>query len=91
MYVSVGEARRLTRTIYDAFCEVASMGDGEVSVSDIVQYMREHDNPMGIWNVMGELSKLRQMQLVELNEESANWTLIEHNDFDTQASKVAAE
>lgn len=72
----MGEERRLTRMIYDAFVAVVETGQEEIRPGHVVQYMREHNNPLGIWNVNGEFSKLRNMGVIELDEDTATWKLV---------------
>lgn len=72
----MGEERRLTRTIYDAVVAVVNSGIDTIRPGHVVQYMRERNNPVGIWNVNGEFSKLRRMGVIELDEGTATWRLV---------------
>ena len=73
---TLSEERRLTRTIYDAFVSVVDSGQEEVRPGHVVQYMRDQDNPLGIWNVVGEFNKLRDMGVIALDESSATWRIV---------------
>lgn len=83
----MSEARRQTRIVYEGFMELAGSNDGVVEVGDIATYMRARNRPMGGWEIRGELSRLRALGLVEVDEETACWRPVEGQDFD---SAVAA-
>ncbi len=75
----MGEALRNTKIIFDAFVEVSCTGTRAVRPGDLVQYMREQNDPMGIWKIIGELNKLNDLGLIRLEEESATWNLVVSN------------
>ena len=75
----MGEALRNTKIIFDAFVEVSCTGTRAVRPGDLVQYMREQNDPMGIWKIIGELNKLNELGLIRFEEESATWLLVESN------------
>ncbi len=83
----MSEARRQTRIAYEGFMELAGGNDGVVEVGDIATYMRARNRPMGGWEIRGELSRLRALGLVEVDEETACWRPVAGQDFD---SAVAA-
>ena len=72
----MSEALRNTKTIYDAFVSVSRLGTVAVRPGDLVQYMRERNDPMGIWKITEELNKLHELGLVRLEEDFATWHLI---------------
>lgn len=72
----MGEALRITKTIFDAFVTVSAEGTTAVLPGDLVQYMREQNDPMGIWKIIGELNTLSKLGLIRLDEESATWHLV---------------
>lgn len=84
----MGEALRNTKIIFDAFVEVSCSGTRAVKPGDLVQYMREQNDPMGIWKIIGELNKLKELGLIRFEEESARWFLVESN-WDPIWSNVA--
>ena len=71
----MSEALRNTKIIYDAFVKISNSGSKTVRPGDIVEYMRERNDPVGIWRVMGELNNLHQLGLVRFDEEHAIWHL----------------
>ncbi len=77
--------------VYDAFVAVVESGRSEIRPGDIVQFMREQNHPMGIWNVNGELTKLKRLGIVRLDEDSATWTLIPGVDFEEVSMKPNGE
>lgn len=72
----MGEALRFTKNIFDAFVAVSSEGASAVLPGDLVQHMREQNDPMGIWKIVGELNKLNELGLIRFDEESATWHLV---------------
>ena len=73
----MGEALRNTKLIFDAFVKVSGAGAKAILPGDLVQYMREQNDPMGIWKIVGELNTLNELGLIQFDEESATWQLIE--------------
>ncbi|MXZ44893.1 MAG: hypothetical protein F4Z01_07980 [Gammaproteobacteria bacterium] len=73
----MGEALRNTKLIFDAFVKVSGAGAKAILPGDLVQYMREQNDPMGIWKIVGELNTLNELGLIQFDEESATWHLIE--------------
>lgn len=70
----MSEARRLNRTVYDVFAQLAA--DAKlVEVGELAEAMRGLDLPMGAWQLRGELHLLRQQGLVELDADTARWRL----------------
>lgn len=84
----MGEERRLTRMIYDAFVAVVDSGQDEIRPGHIVQYMREQNNPLGIWNVNGEFSTLRSMGVIELDEDTATWRLVRSQSYEEAEERL---
>ena len=84
----VGEERRMTRMIYDAFVAVVETGKEEIRPGHVVQYMRDRNNPLGIWNVYGEFSKLRSMGVIELDEDTATWKLVRTLSFEDAEKRL---
>ena len=84
----MSEAQRQTRIIYQAFCEIASSGKEFIRPGDIIDLLRNRDMPLGIWHVNGELSRLAALNLIKLDEASAQWQLVPDQDFDEVAQTV---
>ncbi|MXW06743.1 MAG: hypothetical protein F4Z87_01175 [Gammaproteobacteria bacterium] len=72
----MGEALRITKTIYDAFVAVSDEGNSAVRPGDLVQHMRDQNDPMGIWKIIGELNTLNELGLIRFDEETATWHLV---------------
>lgn len=64
----------LTKKVYDAFNETINNGRESVLPGDIVQNFREKNEPVGIWLVMRELTRLEEIDLVQFDQETATWT-----------------
>ncbi|MXX95270.1 MAG: hypothetical protein F4039_07060 [Gammaproteobacteria bacterium] len=71
----------LTKKVYDAFNETINNGRKSVLPGDIVQNFREKNEPVGIWLVMRELTRLEELDLVQFDQETATWTLGQEKDF----------
>jgi len=82
----VSEARRQTRIVHEAFLTVAAANGGQVSVGDIATCMRDLNRPMGAWEIRGELSQLRKLGLIDVDENAASWFAVDGQDFDTAAA-----
>ncbi len=72
----MGEALRITKIIFDSFVAVSDEGATAVLPGDLVQHMREQNDPMGIWKIIGELNTLNELGLIRFDEESASWHLV---------------
>ena len=66
------EARRtdLVRAVVEA---VVADGHREFRPGDVVSRLREQNQPMGAWEVRGELSKLEAAGEIELDPATAVW------------------
>lgn len=71
----------LTKKVYDAFNETINNGRESVLPGDIVESFREKNEPVGIWLVMRELTRLEELDLVQFDQETATWTLGQDKDF----------
>lgn len=74
--------------VYDAFVAVVQSGRKDVRPGDVVQFMRERNHPMGIWNVNGEFTKLKRLGVIELDEDHATWSLVSSVDFEEASMKL---
>lgn len=68
--------RRLTRTIYEAFTAVDDSGRTSIRPGDVIDYLRERNQPLGIWLVNSEFVRLSEMGLIELDDANATWHLV---------------
>ena len=68
--------RRLTRTIYEAFAAVDESGRTEIRPGDVIDYLRERNQPFGIWLINSEFRTLSDMGLIELDDVDATWHLV---------------
>lgn len=79
----VSVARRQTRIVYDAFMDLVSDSKTLVDTGDVAAYMRDRDHPMDAWEIRGEFFQLRQMGLIDLDADSAQWFSVPGGDFDS--------
>ncbi|MCY3818711.1 MAG: hypothetical protein OXH52_05015 [Gammaproteobacteria bacterium] len=79
----VSVARRQTRIVYDAFVDLVGGGKALVDAGDVAAYMRDRDHPMDAWEIRGEFFQLRQMGLIDLDADSAQWVSVPGGDFDS--------
>ena len=79
----VSVARRQTRIVYDAFMDLVGAGKALVDTGDVASYMRDRDHPMDAWEIRGEFFQLRQMGLIDLDADSAQWFSVSGRDFDS--------
>ena len=79
----VSVARRQTRIVYDAFMDLVGAGKSLVDTGDVATYMRDRDYPMDAWEIRGEFFQLRQMGLIDLDADSAQWFSVPGGDFDS--------
>ena len=79
----VSVAQRQTRIVYDAFMDLVGGGKTLVNTGDVAAYMRDRDHPMDAWEIRGEFYQLREMGLLDLDAESAQWFSVPGGDFET--------
>ena len=84
----MSEERRQTRIVYDAFCEVAANGKELIRPGDVIEYLREKDQPLGIWYINGEFTRLTALGLISLDKATAQWRLEPSKEFDEVVSSV---
>ncbi len=76
-------AQRQTRIVYDAFMDLVGAGKTLVDTGDVAAYMRDRDHPMDAWEIRGEFYQLREMGLIDLDADSAQWFSVPGGDFET--------
>lgn len=79
----VSVARRQTRIVYDAFMDLVGAGKSLVVTGDVAAYMRDRDYPLDAWEIRGEFFQLRQMGLIDLDADTAQWFPVPGGDFDS--------
>lgn len=84
----MSEAQRQTRIIYEAFSEIATQGKDLIRPGDVIDLLRERDQPLGIWYVNGEFTRLASLNLISLDVDTGQWRLGPDLDFDAAAARV---
>ena len=69
--------------------DLVGAGKSLVGTGDVAAYMRERDYPLDAWEIRGEFFQLRQMGLIDLDADSAQWFSVPGGDFD--AARAAAD
>ena len=78
----MSEALRQTRIVYDAFAEIVANGRNMIRPSDVIELLRDRNQPLGIWYILGQFSTLADMDLIELDQDSGCWRQIPDITFD---------
>ena len=81
-------ARRQTRIVYDAFMDLVNGGKRLVDTGDMASYMRDRDHPMDAWEIRGEFFQLRQMGLIDFDDDTAQWFSVSGRDFESAQAAV---
>jgi len=69
--------------------DLVGAGKSHVDTGDMAAYMRERDHPMDAWEIRGEFFQLRQMGLIGLDTDVAQWFSVPGQDFESaQAAMV---
>ena len=71
----MSEERRLTRIVYDAFVAVVESGQTHVRPGHVVEYLRDRNNPLDQWNIIGEFTKLQRLGVIKVDQSTALWEL----------------
>ena len=82
-------ARRQTRIVYDAFMDLVNGGKRLVDTGDMASYMRDRDHPMDAWEIRGEFFQLRQMGLIDFDDDTAQWFSVSGRDFESARDEAA--
>ena len=67
--------QRRTETVYAVIQELVDQGRTSFRPADVTSILRDQGQPLGAWEVRGEFSILEARGLIELNAESADWSL----------------
>lgn len=85
----MSERARRTKTVFDAVAALGQAGNTSFRPGDVTAHLRAEGTPYGAWEVRGELSNLEKLGLVELDEETATWRLVNGASFSIEAANVA--
>lgn len=66
---------RRTDLVMSVIEKLVAEGASEFRPGDVVSRLREQNQPMGSWEVRGELSRLEARGAIELDPASATWRL----------------
>lgn len=82
---TTNKQRERTQKVFDAIKKsVANKADVKFSAGDVSQTLRDGGFPLGSWEVRGEFSALQGVDMIALDEDSAQWHL-------TQAGVAASK
>ncbi|MYD97993.1 MAG: hypothetical protein F4X98_11490 [Gammaproteobacteria bacterium] len=87
----MSEQARRTKTVFDAVAALGQAGTESFRPGDVTTHLRAEGTPYGAWEVRGELSNLERLGLVELDEETASWRLVNGASFSIDAANAARE
>ena len=82
----MSEQARRTKTVFDALTAVLEAGETAFRPGDVTAHLRASGNPVEAWEVRGELSNLERLGLIELDEETATWRLVNGASFSIDAA-----
>ena len=83
----MSEQARRTKTVFDAVAALQNVGSKPFRPGDVTAHLRAMGEPVGAWEVRGELSNLERMGLIVLDEETATWRLVNGASFSIEAAK----
>ncbi len=82
------EKARRTKTVYDAALALREAGLSSFGPGDVTAQLRATGAPVGAWEVRGELSNLERMGLIVLDEDVAEWRLVNGASFSIDAANA---
>ena len=82
------EKARRTKTVYDAALALREAGLSSFRPGDITAELRTTGSPVGAWEVRGELTNLERMGLIVLDEDAAQWRLVNGASFSIDAANA---
>ena len=82
----MSEQARRTKTVFDALTALQEAGETAFRPGDVTAHLRASGNPVEAWEVRGELSNLERLGLIELDEETATWRLVNGASFSIDAA-----
>ena len=68
-------AQRRTNLVLSVIEKLVAEGRSEFQPGDVVTRLREQNQPMGTWEVRGELSNLEAAGVIELDPDTACWRM----------------
>lgn len=68
-------AQRRTKLVLSVIESLVAEGRSEFRPGDIATRLREQNQPLGIWEVRGELSNLEAAGVIELDDDTAAWRM----------------
>lgn len=80
------ERTRRTRIVFDAAAALRAGGKPAFRPGDVTARLRESGSPFGAWEVRGELSNLRRLGLIALDENAALWRVVDGATFSIDAA-----
>lgn len=81
---SSAERARTTKIVFDAIAALCSEGAKTFRPGDVASYLRAGSEPLGAWQIRGELAALERLGLIALDENTALWRLIAGASFPTE-------
>ena len=82
------EKARRTKTVYDAALALCEAGSSSFRPGDVTAQLRATGSPVGAWEVRGELTNLERMGLIVLDEDAAEWRLVNGASFSIDAANA---
>jgi hypothetical protein len=73
--MSLSLAQRRTNLVLSVIEKLVAEGRPAFRPGDLVSRLRAQDQPMGTWEVRGELSNLEAEGVIELEPESGTWRI----------------
>jgi hypothetical protein len=73
--MSLSLAQQRTNLVLSVIEKLVAEGRSEFVPGDLVSRLREQNQPMGTWEVRGELSNLEDAGLIQLEAESGAWRM----------------
>lgn len=68
-------AQRRTNLVLSVIESLVSEGRSTFRPGDVVSRLREQNQPMGTWEVRGELANLEDQGVIELEVDTATWRM----------------
>lgn len=68
-------AQRRTNLVLSVIEKLVAEGRAEFRPGDIVSRLRQQNQPLGAWEVRGELANLEAAGVIELDADTAGWRM----------------
>lgn len=69
-------AQRRTKLVLAAIEKITADGASEFRPGDITSHLRARNQPLGAWEVRGELSNLEAAGVIQVDAASGRWRLV---------------